>query len=135
MCHTRPVIAVLDDEPQMGKALGRLLRTHGFEVVCFTSGAELFAAFSARLRDCLVLDLHMPHLNGFEVLEWLAAQQIPVPVVVITGHDQPGNSERARELGAVDYLLKPLGESQLLAAIRRAIGMEAPSIEALRPER
>jgi len=121
MDRTRPLIAVLDDEPQFCKALGRLLKTHGFEVETFTLGEELLAACASRLPDCLLLDLHMPGLNGFQVLERLAAQHVPLPAVVITGHDQPGNAERVRALGAAEYLLKPLNESHLLAAIGEVI--------------
>ncbi|MCX6929906.1 MAG: response regulator [Verrucomicrobia bacterium] len=121
MTQTRPLIAVLDDEPQFCKALARLLKTYGFEVVTFALGAELLQACASRLPDCLLLDLHMPDLSGFEVLERLAAQHLRVPVVVITGHDQPGNAERVRALGCADYLLKPLNESKLLAAIGKVI--------------
>ena len=121
MDRHRPFIAVLDDEPQMGKALGRLLKTHGFEVVCFTQGAELFAACASRLPDCLLLDVHMPEISGFDVLERFAAKRVSVPVVVITGHDQPGNAARVRALGAAEYLLKPLDETQLLAAIGKVM--------------
>ncbi len=116
----RPLIGVLDDEPQFCKALGRLLKTYGFEVVTFALGEDLLAARASRWPDCLLLDLHMPGLSGFQVLERLAAQRVPMPVVVVTGHDQPGNAERVRALGAVEYLLKPLSESQLLAAIGTA---------------
>jgi FixJ family two-component response regulator len=122
--QNRLLIAILDDEPQMGKALGRLLKTHGFEVATFTLGEQLFAACASRLPDCLLLDLHMPDISGFEVLERFAAQHVPVPVVVITGHDQPTNAERVRALGAASYLLKPLNESQLLAAIHHALSRE-----------
>ncbi len=121
MDRARPIIAVLDDEPQFCKALARLLKTHGFEVETFTLGEELLAACASRLPDCLLLDLHMPGVNGFEVLERLATQHVPMPVVVITGHDQAGNAERVRALGAADYLLKPLNEPQLLAAIGEVI--------------
>ncbi len=116
-----PLIAVLDDEPQFCKALGRLLKTHGLEVVAFSRGEELLAACASRLPDCLLLDLHMPGMNGFQVLEHLAAMHLPVPVVVITGHDQPGNAERLRALAVVDYLFKPLKESQLLDAISKVV--------------
>ena len=122
MTQTRPLIAVLDDEPQMCKALSRLLKTYGFEVETFALGVELLKACAARLPDCLLLDLHMPDINGFEVLDRLAGQHVRVPVVVITGHDQPGNADRVRALGAQEYLLKPLNESQLLTAIRKVIG-------------
>ncbi len=121
MDRIQPFIAVLDDEPQMGKALGRLLKTHGFEVLCFTQGAELFAACASRLPDCLLLDVHMPEISGFDVLERFTAQRVSVPVVVITGHDQPGNAARVRALGAAEYLLKPLDEAQLLAAIGKVM--------------
>jgi FixJ family two-component response regulator len=117
----RPLIGVLDDEPQFCKALGRLLKTHGFEVVTFAHGEDLLAAPALPWPDCLLLDLHMPGLSGFQVLERLTAQHVPMPVVVITGHDQPGNAERVRGLGAVEYLLKPLSETQLLAAIGTAM--------------
>lgn len=116
-----PLIAVLDDEPQMCKALDRLLRTYDFRVVTFTVAQDFLAACALQLPDCLVLDLHMPGVNGFEVLERFAAQHVPVPVIVITGYDQPGNADRVKALGAAEYLLKPLNESQLVAAIRKAM--------------
>jgi FixJ family two-component response regulator len=119
--QTRPVIAVLDDEPKMCKALSRLLATRGFEVVTFGLGEELLASFASRLPDCLLLDLHIPGISGFDVLERLAAKKSPVPVIVITGHDQPGNAERVRSLGAVDYLLKPIKELTLLEALATAM--------------
>jgi FixJ family two-component response regulator len=105
----------------MCKALSRLLGTRGFEVITFALGEELLAAFTSRLPDCLLLDLHIPGISGFEVLERLAAQHVPVPVIVITGHDQPGNAERVRNLGAVDYLLKPIKELTLLEALAKAM--------------
>jgi FixJ family two-component response regulator len=119
MDQIRPLIAVLDDEPQFSKALARLLKTHGFEVVTFTQGEKFLKACESRLPSCLLLDLHMPGLSGFEVLERIAARH--VPVLVITGHDQPGNDQRVRALGGLDYFLKPVNELQLLAAIHAAI--------------
>jgi FixJ family two-component response regulator len=119
MNEARRLIAVLDDEPQFGKALARLLRTHGFEVATFTTGEAFLAAIASRLPDCLLLDVHMPGLNGFEILERLAGRHLPV--IVITGHDQQGNAERLRNLGSSGYFLKPVNESQLLAAIGAAI--------------
>jgi FixJ family two-component response regulator len=120
MDQTRALIAVLDDEPKFCRALARLLKTHGFEVVTFTRGEEFLEACASRLPICLLLDLHMPGLSGFEVLERISAQH--VPVLVITGHDQPGNAERVRSLGGLNYFLKPVNEAQLLAAIHDALG-------------
>jgi two-component system response regulator FixJ len=121
MNQAGPLIALLDDEPQFCKALGRLLKTHGYEVEAFARGEDLLVACTAHLPSCLLLDLHMPGISGFDVLERLAEQHVAMPVIVLTGHDQPGNAERVRALGGVDYLLKPLNESLLLSAIRSAI--------------
>jgi FixJ family two-component response regulator len=126
MNRIRPLIAVVDDEPQFCKAVARLLKTHALDVVTFTRGEEFLADFASQSPDCLLLDLHMPDLSGFEVLERIAAHRIPS--LVITGHDQPGNAERVRALGAMDYFLKPVNESQLVDAIRAAIDRRAPTI-------
>ena len=119
MDRTRPRIAVLDDETQFCKALARLLKTHFFDVMTYVDGRAFLADCATRSPDCLLLDLHMPDLSGFEVLERIATLRIPS--FVITGHDQPGNSERARALGALNYFLKPVNESELLGAIRSVI--------------
>jgi FixJ family two-component response regulator len=119
MDERRPLIAVLDDEPQFCRALARLLKTHGLDVVTFTRGDEFLAACESRLPDCLLLDLHMPEPNGFEILEHVAERHLPV--LVITGNDHSGNAERVRALGGLDYFLKPVNETQLLNAIRAAI--------------
>jgi len=128
MDQTWPLIAVLDDEPNFCKALARLLKTHGFEVLTFTRGEEFLKACTSRVPNCLLLDLHMPGLNGFEVLERIAARH--VPALVITGHDQPGNAERVRVLGGLNYFLKPVNEHQLVAAIHDAISYSETNLSA-----
>jgi len=120
MSETSLVVAVLDDEPQMRKALGRLLAAHSFRVEVYERADELLAAFPSHPPDCLVLDLHMPGSNGFDVLATFAVQHITTPVVVLTGHDEPGTAERVRSLGACAYLKKPVDEAALLSAIRTA---------------
>ena len=121
MSETSSVVAVLDDEPQMRKALRRLLVSHGFRVEDYECGKDFLQELPAHPADCLVLDLHMPGVNGFDVLEALASQDAAPPVVVITGHDEPGTAERTRALGASAYLRKPVDELALLSAIRAAI--------------
>ena len=122
MIRTPPVVAVLDDEPQMRKALRRLLAVHGFRVEIYEGGNEFLAALSSHPTDCLVLDLQMPEVNGFDVLVAFESQRIVTPVVVITPHDEPGTAERALWLGASAYLTKPVDESALLSAIKSAMG-------------
>jgi DNA-binding response OmpR family regulator len=118
----RLLISVLDDEPKFCEALARLLKTHGYEVATFTRGEEFLDSCAARLPDCLLLDLHMPDLNGFDVLERVAARHMSA--LVVTGHDQPGNAQPVQGLGALDYSLKPVNERQLLAGIRAALDQE-----------
>ena len=117
-------VAVLDDEAKFRQAQSRLLKTHGFKVETFETGNDLLAALAREPFACVLLDLHMPGMTGFDVLAELATREPRTPVIVITGHDEPGNALRVRTLGATEYLLKPVDESRLLAAIGRVL---APS--------
>jgi FixJ family two-component response regulator len=116
----KKVIAILDDEPAMRKALRRLLTSCGFHVEEYERGEELIAASGSNSLDCLLLDLHMPGLNGFDVLETWRSRRIAVPVIVITAYDEPGMAERVLALGASAYLKKPAEKQALLAAIEAA---------------
>jgi FixJ family two-component response regulator len=120
MLTTAPVVAVLDDEPEMRKALRRLLTSRGFGVEEYESGEDLLAALETHPLDFLLLDLHMPGVNGFEVLVSLHTRHFPLPVIVITAHDEPGTAERVRALGAAACLKKPVDRDALLAAIAAA---------------
>ena len=111
---------MLDDEPEMRKALRRLLACRGFRVEEYERGEDLLTALGSQPLDYLLLDLHMPGINGFDVLEAFRSRQIPVPVIVITAHDQPGAAERVRALGASAYLKKPVDRDALLSAIAAA---------------
>ena len=110
----------------MRKALRRLLHSRGFRVEEYERGEDLLAALSSHPPDYLLLDLHMPGINGFNVLEVLHAGQISLPVIIITAHDEPGTSERVRELGASAYLKKPVDRDALLSAIAAAKPAAAP---------
>ena len=121
---TQPVIAVLDNEPEMRKALRRLLSCCGFRVEEYAGGEEFLAALGLHAPDCLLLDLHMPDLNGFDLLGDFRFRQMPVPVVVITAHDEPGTAERVLALGASVCLRKPVDRDVLLSAISETISGE-----------
>ena len=114
------VVAVLDDEPEMRKALRRLLTCRGFRVHEYARAEDLLAALDSGPLDYLLLDLHMSGLNGFDVLEAFQSRHIGVPVIVITAHDEPGTAERVRALGACAYLKKPVDRDALLSAIQDA---------------
>lgn len=121
MSQPRPLIAVLDDEPQMGKALGRLLRSHGFDVTTFTLGGELLAACALKLPDCLLLDLNMPVMDGFEVLERLKQAGLRFPVIIITSLDSSEARERAMSVHPAAFFRKPVDGQTLLDAVDLAI--------------
>lgn len=122
MCPAPPLIAVIDDDADACLGLKRLLSTVGFTVEAFSSGAAFMQAIGDHKPDCAVLDLHMPEVSGFDVLEQLAAGRAGLPAVAITGHDSPETRSRALELGAAAYLCKPVDGEELVAAINTAIG-------------
>ena len=125
-------IAILDDELQMRKAIARLLHCHGHQTKPFATGLSLLEAIEAHEEfHAILLDLHMPGLNGFQVLERLSRLAHRPAVIVITGKDEPGNAQKARELGACSYLLQPIPESVLLKAIEQASETCNPPLPAL----
>jgi FixJ family two-component response regulator len=116
----RPLIAVVDDEKSVRKALDRLLRVAGLNVETFASGAEFLQSLGNHTPDCVVLDLHMPEMDGFEIECLLTHTELRVPIVVITGRDTPGDHERVIKGGATAFLLKPVDGQALLGAITAA---------------
>jgi FixJ family two-component response regulator len=120
MCNERPLIAVVDDEESIRKALSRLLRLAGLKVETFPSGTEFLESVRDRTPDCLVLDVHMPETDGFEVESQLAHAGFRIPIVAITGRDAPEDRERMTARGVAAFLQKPLDGQTLLAAITAA---------------
>lgn len=119
-----PVIGVVDDDASILRALTRLLGAAGFTVKTFRSAEEFLALEHPESIDCLLLDIHMSGLSGFDLQERLVAQHIPIPIIFITAHDDAPTRERARKSGAVAYLRKPFDEHALIGAIEKALGRE-----------
>jgi FixJ family two-component response regulator len=120
------LLAIVDDDADVRVALTRLVSSAGFAVETFASGAEFLRSVEDHEPDCVVLDLHMPEMSGFEVQGALASGHPRVPVVVVTGHDTPELHARAVRMGAKVYLRKPVNDEALLAAIGAAIGSVSP---------
>ena len=120
MQQQRPLIAILDDEEEFRRALTRLLTAHGYDVITFNRGEELLSAIRDRRFDCVLLDLHMPGMTGFDVLAAMRAMDATPPVIVITAHDDPECARRALALDAFDYQMKPVASPVLLGAIERS---------------
>jgi FixJ family two-component response regulator len=117
-------IAIVDDDHSVRKALQRLLRSINLDADAYGSGREFLASLADATPDCLVLDLQMPEMNGLELQQHLAENGIRLPVVVITGHDEPGMRAQCMAAGASTYLRKPLDDKVLLAAISTAIAAD-----------
>ena len=121
MSRAVSLIAVVDDEEAVRRALRRLLRSAGLDAETFPSGDEFLETLSSHRPDCIVLDLHMPKVDGFQVQAWLARADFAIPVIAITGHDSPESEARAIKGGAFAYLRKPVDADMLLGKIDEAI--------------
>ena len=119
------IIGVVDDDASIVRALTRLLRAAGFSVKTFRSGEELLASRELATIECLVLDVHLGGLTGFDVQERLAAMPHACPIIFITAHDDVATGERARRSGTSQYLRKPFDESALIAAIETSLAGHA----------
>ena len=115
------IIYVVDDDVSVCRAVGLLLKSHGFRVETFTSAAGFLAFKHPQLLSCLVSDIRLPNINGFALQEIMAQRGIITPIVFITGHGNIPMSVKAMKAGAVDFLSKPFTSKELLNAITLAL--------------
>jgi two-component system response regulator FixJ len=117
-----PIVAVVDDDPSVLRAVRSLLLSSGFRVRAFSAGSDFLAWPELTAVSCLVLDLIMPEMSGFDVVADLRATQRLMPVVVLTASADHGEVEQKMlESGAVACLRKPASGPELLGAVRNAI--------------
>jgi FixJ family two-component response regulator len=121
MTVTAERVYVVDDEPAVRKALGRLLRSAGLEAETFGSAEEFLGALEREPAGCAILDVAMPGLDGLALQEALASRGIDLPVVFLTGRGDIPMSVRAMKAGASDFLTKPVDGVAFVAAVRRAL--------------
>ena len=115
------LIAVVDDEELIRRALVRLLRAAGYAANSFSSGHAFLQSWRIERPDCVVLDLKMPGLSGIDVQRALDQAGARLPVVIITAHDELGSPAACLAAGASAYLRKPLDADELIQAIGKAI--------------
>jgi FixJ family two-component response regulator len=118
-------VFVVDDEPEVRKGLERLLRAAGIQASLFASAQEFLLAVTATDPGCVILDYQMPGLNGLELQDVLAARGAHLQIVFLTGHGDIPKTVQAMRGGAVDFLVKPAAQEQILAAVQRALARDA----------
>jgi len=114
-------VFVVDDDASVRKGLGRLLRSAGFDAEVFGSAEALLQQVPRGGPGCLVLDVHMPGLNGLELQAELSDRGIHIPIIFITGQGDIPMSVKAMKAGAVDFLPKPFEVDALLSVVESAI--------------
>jgi FixJ family two-component response regulator len=119
--QSEPVVFVVDDDVSMRDALAGLIASSGLHVECFASAHEFLRRAAPDAPSCLVLDVRMPEVGGFELQHELVAVGRDMPVIFITGHGDIPMAVRAMKAGAFEFLPKPVGGEDLLAAIRQAL--------------
>jgi two-component system, LuxR family, response regulator FixJ len=116
-------VLVVDDDLSMLKALARLIRSAGVEALTFDRPAHLLASEVPKTNVCLLLDVHLPEMNGVQLYETLAVARRDLPVIMMTGSDDAQTRHLLQRVSAVAVLIKPLDEALLFDAIFRALAL------------
>jgi len=116
-----PTVYVVDDDRLIREMLSSLFRSVGLRVRLFESAQELLQSELEDAPSCLVLDIRMPRLSGFDLQAELAKSNIRIPIIFLTGHGDVSTSVRAMKAGAVDFLTKPFHEQEMLDAVTAAL--------------
>lgn len=117
-----PLISIVDDDRSVRRALHRLIQAAGYTVETFASAREFLDTSPLGRTSCLVLDIYLDGMSGFELAEQLATDRAAIPIIFMTAHDDAATRERASRAAGAAYLPKPFDDRALLEAIRRALG-------------
>jgi FixJ family two-component response regulator len=116
------VVAVIDDDDDVGDVLGGLLEAMGYEVATYRSGPEFLADPNKERLACLIVDQNMPKMKGLDMIAHLSEQGINIPALLITGAHDPDLERRAAGLGVMTVLEKPMSHHELLRFISISVG-------------
>ena len=114
----KSTIAIVEDDASFRRAVGRLLRVSGFETQTFASAEDFLSSTLPESHSCLILDLNLPGMSGFELVDRLSAAAPSRPVIFITAQDEESLRERASLIPNTAYLRKPFVGGVLLEAVR-----------------
>jgi len=121
MSGHRRIVYIVDDDHSVCRALSLLLKSHDFYVETFTRAEDFLTSKHLKAPSCLILDIQLPGIDGLALQEAMAARQLEIPIVFITGHGDIPMSVKGMKGGAIDFLPKPFTDNDLLEAIDRAI--------------
>ncbi len=116
-----PSILVVEDDEDTRKLITRFLESEGYQVFSAGDGVEALLQLGSRDFDLVLSDVDMPNLDGFKLLEMMAQKRLDYPVILLTSRDDPGDEEMGLELGAMDYIRKPIKRELLLLRVRRTL--------------
>jgi FixJ family two-component response regulator len=116
-----PIVLVIDDDPLTLDSLTTLFRSIGLRVEAFASATELLQHQLPSVPSCLILDIRLPRLSGFDLQAELSGAGIKIPIIFITGYGDIPMSVKAMKAGAVDFLTKPFREQEILDAVSAAL--------------
>jgi len=123
--QSRRPVCVVDDDPGVLDSLTVLLQALGFDVLTFGSGAEFLADERRRTAGCLLIDQHMPGMDGLDAVDRLRNEGVMTPIIVITGRLDPNIAARAAKLGIAEILEKPFSTKRVVDLVRTSLG-QAP---------
>jgi FixJ family two-component response regulator len=115
------MIYIVDDDQYVRRGLGLLLKSAGFETVSLASAEEFLAGYKPSEHEMLILDMHMPGMNGCDLLKYFNENEMYIPVIIITAYDEPASRDCAKKYGAIAYLRKPIDGEALIDLIKYSI--------------
>ena len=118
-------VFIVDDDPDVCRAVGRLVRGGGYEVREFNSARDFLVAHEPEPPGCLLLDLSMPDVDGLQLQQSLVASGCHRPIVFLSANGDVHNTVRAMKAGAVNFLTKPVDEDELMVALAEAVALDA----------
>jgi FixJ family two-component response regulator len=121
MVEEEPLVFIIDDDASVRRSLERLFKSVGLKVEIFASAQEFLNRERPDRTSCIVLDVRMPGLSGFDLQDTLAAVNFRVPIIFLTGHGNIPLSVRAMKAGAIDFIEKPFNDQVLLDAVQKAL--------------
>ena len=119
--HNSRLVAIVDDDESVQRALQDLIESDGFPALCFGSAEQFLDSDARNKAACLIADIRMPGMSGLELQAKLKAEQCHMPVIFITAHGDAKMRTRAMREGAVEFLSKPFDDAVLLEIVHSAL--------------